>query len=112
MLIPRRCSKPWEALTRPLATGPTMMWIGRCGAGGKAFELSIARRPNVASRGRQRAKNARASIRYHATRDQLWTLRKVATRWQMISIALFYPIRAVLRISCHDRQETMGRRSG
>jgi len=40
-----------------------------------------------------------ASIRYHATRDQLWTLRKAATRWQMISIALFYPFRALLRIS-------------
>lgn len=40
-----------------------------------------------------------ASIRYHATRDQIWTLRKAATRVQMISIAMFYPFRAIVRIS-------------
>jgi GT2 family glycosyltransferase len=40
-----------------------------------------------------------ASIRFHATRDQLWTLRKAATRGQMISIAFFYPFRAIVRIS-------------
>ncbi len=40
-----------------------------------------------------------ASIRYHATRDQLWTLRKAATRWQIFTIASFYPLRAIVRIS-------------
>jgi GT2 family glycosyltransferase len=43
-------------------------------------------------------KQPRASIRYLLTRNQLWTLRKISSPWQMASVALIYPFRAILRI--------------
>jgi hypothetical protein len=43
-------------------------------------------------------KMAPSLVRYLSTRNQLWTLRKVASRWQMACIAAIYPLRALLRI--------------
>jgi GT2 family glycosyltransferase len=41
----------------------------------------------------------RALIRYLTTRNQLWTLRKVVTPFQLMTITLFYPLRSLFRLA-------------
>ena len=44
-------------------------------------------------------KMPRALIRYLTTRNQLWTLRKNITPFQLVTVTLFYPLRCLLRLA-------------
>jgi GT2 family glycosyltransferase len=45
------------------------------------------------------SKIPQALIRYLTTRNQLWTLRKIVTPFQLMTITLFYPLRCLLRLA-------------
>lgn len=72
-------------------------WSLRCRRAG--FRLIYCPKGKVWHKvGGSSKKQPRASIRYFLTRNQLWTLRKVAGPWQMASILIVYPFRTILRI--------------
>jgi GT2 family glycosyltransferase len=72
-------------------------WSLRCRRAG--FPLVFCPRGRVWHEvGGSSQKQRAASMRYLLTRNQLWTFRKVVRPWQMVSISIVYPFRAILRI--------------